>query len=112
MENYQLNLLTFPAWWYTRGLCTVWTWAKNRARYDLRATGLALFSRHLAEPLFGDYTRSGRLVGFFLRLAIIIYKVLMLAIRVILIGAVLLFYLVAIPLVIIMIINQLFIVFG
>jgi len=111
MQTNQLNLLTFPLWWYTRGLRTVWAWAKQRARYDLRATGLLLFSRHMSEPLFGDYTRSGRLVGFFLRLAILIYKLFILCVRIILIGIALLFYLVAIPLVIIMIIKQLFL-FG
>lgn len=112
MQDYQLNILTFPVWWYTRGLRTIWTWAKHRARYDLRATGLLLFSRHMSEPLFGDYTRSGKIVGFFLRLAILIYKVVILAVRVIFIGLVMAFYLVAIPFVIIMIINQLLIVFG
>jgi hypothetical protein len=111
MNNFDLNLLTFPIWWYTHGLALLWAWAKRRARYDLRATGLVLFSRHMAEPMFGDYTRSGRMIGLFLRFFLLLGKLIMLLFRVLFIVIVLLVYILIIPFSIIMIINQLF-VFG
>lgn len=112
MGNFELNLLTFPLWWYTHGLVAVWIWARRRARYDLRATGIVLFSRHLSEPLFGDYTRSGMVVGFFLRIVLLFGKSLMLLFRFALIAVVLIAYLLAIPVAIVMIINQAFLFHG
>ncbi len=107
MQPIKLNLLTMPVWWYSAGLGIVWAWMKRQYRYGLSRTGLLLFARHIREPLFGDYTKSGIVVGFFLRLALLAIKLMLFLLRLIWLAAVLLIYLCLPPACIAMIIYQL-----
>ena len=62
------DLLYFPVWWYSQGLKKTalgfWEQAKDMAK------GLAIpvLARHLLKPMYGDYTRSGRIISFFMRI--------------------------------------------
>jgi len=62
------DILYFPLWWYSQGLKKTalgfWEQLKSMAR------GLALpvLARHLLKPMYGDYTRSGRVISFFMRI--------------------------------------------
>lgn len=74
MQNFSLNLLTFPFWWYTAGAAISWQWTKKHLHYSLQKTGLLMFAQHLGEPLYKDYTKSGRILSFFLRIILLIFK--------------------------------------
>jgi hypothetical protein len=70
-----LNIVTFPIWWYAVGALTVWRWFFLFAHRSFTRSGLVLFARHMGEPLYGDYTRSGRAISFFLRVILLIAKI-------------------------------------
>lgn len=100
----QLNPLTFPLWWYTAGFGVVWQRAKQQFRYGLKKTAFRLFLRNLRHPLYGDYTRSGRIISFFLRIVLLIAKIIFLGFRLIVLGIFLAAYLVILPFALFMII--------
>lgn len=84
MGNLSLNLITFPLWWYTTGWQIIWRWNKQQIFFGVHETGIFLFARHFKEPLYGDYTKSGRLLGFFFRFILLILKSVLLFLRIIL----------------------------
>jgi hypothetical protein len=106
MQDTKLQLLLLPVWWYTTGVTLMWQWVRRRISHRLRAMGLVLFMRHLSEPLYGDYTRSGRLISFFLRIALLIGKFIWLGLYCVLLIFVMALYLAIIPLSIVMILYQ------
>ena len=106
MNNFPLNLLTLPIWWYTRGLTMAWRWYQRRTNFALQSTGLALFARHMWEPLYQDYTKSGRILSFFLRIAVLCYKALISGLSLLYYGLFLLVYVSVLPAVLVMIIFQ------
>jgi hypothetical protein len=107
MPNFPLNLLTFPWWWYSVGWSLVKTWTKREYFFGLHKTGLLIFARHLNEPLYGDYTKSGVVFSFFLRIFILIYKLLAFALRLIFVALADLLYLLFLPALLVIIIFQL-----
>ncbi len=108
MQNFPLNLLSFPLWWYMVGAPLFFDWYKRKIHYSLQSTGLSLFSRHMLEPLYKDYTKSGIVLSFFIRIFILIYKVIRFALSVLFYGLVFLLFLLALPAVLTMIIFQIF----
>jgi hypothetical protein len=106
MNNLSLNILTFPWWWYTTGFNLVRAWAKREFFLSLHQTGLLIFAKHLKEPLYGDYTKTGIIFGFFLRLVLLFYKIIVFFIRMSLVTILALLYLLLLPGVLFMIIFQ------
>lgn len=107
MQSIPLNLLTLPVWWYTTGLKLSWRWYKKRTNFTLQSTGLVLFARHMNEPLYQDYTKSGRILSFFLRIGVLLYKALYSGLSFAVYGVIFLAYLCLLPAVLIMITFQL-----
>lgn len=93
----QLNPITFPLWWYTIGFGVVWQRARQQFRYGLKKTAFRLFLRNLRHPLYGDYTRSGRIISFFLRIVLLIAKIVFLGVRLVFLALFLGAYLVILP---------------
>lgn len=106
MNNFSLNLLTFPVWWYTIGLKQVWQRAKHEFHFGLQQTGLLIFIHHLREPLYGDYTRSGRIISLLLRLLLLMAKLALFLLRLLVIAALILGYVLILPVILMMIILQ------
>ena len=68
------EVLYFPVWWYSQGLIltlrTLWRqWENAVDRLALR-----IMFRTMGQPMYGDYTRSGRVISFFMRLFLIFVK--------------------------------------
>lgn len=103
----QLNPLTFPLWWYTIGFSVAWQRARQQFRYGLKKTAFRLFLRNLRHPLYGDYTRSGRIISFFLRIVLIVVKLVFLGFRLVFLAIFLAAYLVILPFALFMIIYLL-----
>jgi hypothetical protein len=108
MNNKPLTPFTFPIWWYTEGLQLAARHAQEKYKYILRSTGLLIFLRNMTQPLYGDYTRSGRIISFFLRVFLLLFILIWTLLRIVFAFLVLGLHLVALPLVIVMIIFQLF----
>jgi hypothetical protein len=65
------EILYFPVWWYSQGLRLAWQrlirqWARLYNRLGLRF----LFA-NMGKPMYGDYTRSGKVISFFFRLFLV-----------------------------------------
>lgn len=69
-----LDTLYFPLWWYTRGFKKILLWAGNSMAEAERAAALKLWLKAMFQPMFQDYTRSGRIISFFMRLILLIFK--------------------------------------
>lgn len=108
MDNIPLSFITFPLWWYGEGVKVAWAFFLKQYKFGLQSTGLLIFARHMAEPIYGDYTRAGMIVGFFLRSVILIFKILVFGLRLGIISALLGLYLLLPPFTVVMIIYQLF----
>ncbi len=107
MQNFPLNFITFPLWWYSVGIAAMWQWSKKHLHYSLQQTGLVMFAHHLNEPLYKDYTKSGMFIGFFLRIFVLFYKSIVFAIKTVFIFIIFLAYLALLPATLVMIIFQL-----
>jgi hypothetical protein len=68
------DLWRFPWWWYTGGakLVALWCWegfSDTRARL-----AIGLFARYLFHPMYQDYSWQGRAISLFMRLFLLIVK--------------------------------------
>jgi hypothetical protein len=62
------GLLYFPVWWYTGGLVMVAKKVWQNIGDTNNQLAWTLLGRYLFTPMYGDYTRSGRAISFFIRL--------------------------------------------
>jgi hypothetical protein len=68
------EILFFPVWWYVDGLRLITrTLLNNVAGVEYRL-GVGLMIRNIGRPMYGDRTRSGRIISFFMRLVLIVAK--------------------------------------
>ena len=62
------DVLVFPVWWYTKGLADV-AMRMSQAFLDfLDELNIGILTKSLLKPMYGDYTWSGRLISFPVRL--------------------------------------------
>lgn len=69
-----MGVVGFPLWWYTRGLSQfarfVW-----RTLSDYQATlGIVVWVKNIFVPMYGSYDIPGRIISFFMRLAMIAFR--------------------------------------
>lgn len=68
------TVLLFPVRYYSLGLASAANWAWREVLWYEKFFGVRLFWHTLFTPLYGDYTQSGRFLGFFIRLVLLIFK--------------------------------------
>lgn len=66
------SVIEFPLWWYSHGVVMVLRWTQEGLSYSWKAKALSLWARNLFTPMYGDRTWSGRALSVFMRLAVII----------------------------------------
>lgn len=86
-----LDVVRFPLWWYTTGVARAARFAWGEVREWSQRLSLVILFRNLLKPMYGDYSRSGRIISLFLRLLVFAVK---LVVMVIWIGAVTVLFLV------------------
>ncbi|MFA6271768.1 MAG: hypothetical protein WC693_01490 [Patescibacteria group bacterium] len=62
------KLIYFPVWWYTSGTKKVLFFVGRQISGVANAMGISILSKNLLKPMYGDYTKSGRIISFFMRL--------------------------------------------
>lgn len=73
------EVLFFPVWWYSTGL-QQWSWGLlNRLAAAEYRIGLRPLLKNMWRPMYGDRTRSGRIISFFMRLILLAWSGLQLA---------------------------------
>jgi hypothetical protein len=66
--------LYFPVWWYTLGMVGT-ARSLTRKWFDvLNQLSLPILFKTLSRPMYGDYTRSGRIISFFFRILLIVTR--------------------------------------
>lgn len=68
------EVLYFPVWWYSAGLVLTWRnlirqWSALANRLSLR-----ILLENMGKPMYGDTTRSGRIISFFFRLILVVAR--------------------------------------
>lgn len=69
------DIVYFPIWWYSKGLVRVARYCMNSASFHLtRRIAIGIWLRNMFKPMYGDYTREGRIISLFMRLVVLIWK--------------------------------------
>lgn len=68
LVKYLLEIIYFPAWWYTKGLLKVLAGVRNSLADYQNRLGFYLWVKNLFTPMFGQRDLQGRIVSFFMRL--------------------------------------------
>lgn len=63
------DVVRFPVWWYTRGTMSAGRWYAQKLRDGSDALALLILLKNFDRPMYGDYSREGRIISFFVRLA-------------------------------------------
>lgn len=63
-----VDLVRFPVWWYSGGLRAVGRWWRDALGDASDVLAIRVMAANLARPMYGDFSREGRLISFFLRL--------------------------------------------
>ena len=72
------KMLYFPVWWYSDGTKKVLLFVGREITGVANALGIVILFKNLLKPMYGDYSKSGRIISFFVR--IVQYIFLMIAI--------------------------------
>ena len=74
------DIIYFPVWWYTKGLKKAALFFVNEVLEWMNRLSLKILFMNLLKPMYGDYTRSGRIISFFLRIIVFFYKLVLMVI--------------------------------
>ena len=69
-----LDVFYFPIWWYSVGLKKRLIFCQIQIRNLARILALKTLITHLFKPMFGDYSRTGRIISFFMRWIQLIWR--------------------------------------
>ncbi|MBI4092558.1 MAG: hypothetical protein HY420_01405 [Candidatus Kerfeldbacteria bacterium] len=100
------DLIRWPVWWYTRGTVntTLFVWQEFLAVVD--RLSLRILFRNLLKPMYGDYSRSGRVISLVMRLIVFAFRLVGLTIWTVVLALALLLWLAIIPLTVYQIVVQ------
>ena len=93
------DVLYFPVWWYSRGLLNLIKSLLNFLADKQKSLALIVWLKNIFRPMYGQYDWQGMLISFFMRLVQIIFRSLILLFWLILVLAVMAFWLLLPPLV-------------
>jgi|SRR3989338_1170616 len=84
ISHFFFHIFEFLRHWYLNSFIVIGRWLMNNLEWLDRMLALRVTLRHFFEPLYGDYTIVGRLLGFIFRtiritLALCMYPVLIAA---------------------------------
>lgn len=69
------DIVAFPLWWYTRGTLWVIQFIIRQASNYAQTLSLKIWVKNLFVPMYSQYDIAGRLISFFLRIVVLIYRV-------------------------------------
>ncbi len=67
-------ILSYPFWWYTKGLLSVLRWSINSLKSWVAFFGLGVWIKNLFVPMYGDNSFTGRAISVFIRFFVIIFQ--------------------------------------
>ncbi|MFH1315607.1 MAG: hypothetical protein ABIH67_04380 [Candidatus Uhrbacteria bacterium] len=100
------GVLNFPIWWYTRGLNKAQRFCFGSIKDRWKDLAIGLWFKNLFVPMYGETAISGRLISLLARIAMLIGKGTAFIIWSLILIALLIIYLIALPVVAINIIYH------
>ncbi len=88
-----LSVLYFPVWWYTKGLARAGAYCAGVVGNAARSFGVRNWFKNIFKPMFGQYDIAGRIISFFMRLAMMLYYSVVLLVLIVIMLALFLFWL-------------------
>lgn len=88
------DIVYFPFWWYSRGLIGLVLHLKKFIINRERSLAFFVWLKNIHRPMYGQHDWQGRIISFFIRLAQIIARGLMMIFWLILALAVFLFWII------------------
>lgn len=88
------DIIFAPIWWYTSGLVKFLRWALFFEKDRFQKVGVYVWIRNIFVPMYGQYSREGRIISFFMRLVQIIARLGFMAVYTMIVLALILVYLV------------------
>jgi hypothetical protein len=68
------DIVSFPIWWYTRGIIYMFERLLFSARRQAAFFAVNLWVRNVFVPMYGQYDWQGRIISFFIRLIQIVFR--------------------------------------
>ncbi|MCR4278948.1 MAG: hypothetical protein NUV81_03550 [bacterium] len=100
------SIVWFPAWWYTTGLRQLLQWVGRSLRYRVRAYGFSIWIKNFFVPMYGQYDISGRLISVLMRFVVLIGRSIALLVEAIIyLGAVFLWLVSPIAIILFLLLN-------
>lgn len=91
------DVVRFPLWWYTTGTMRAAQFVLGELQSVADRLSIRILLRNMFKPMYGDTTKSGRAISFFMRLIVFAFRLLGLAIWTVVLGAAFLLWLLVIP---------------
>ena len=85
--------LYFPIWWYSDGTKKVLLFVGREISGVANALGIVILFKNLLKPMYGDYSKSGRIISFFVRMVQFVFLMIAIIIWSILISILLIIWL-------------------
>ena len=95
VRSFLVDLVRFPWWWYTDGLLKTVRFCSSAIAGYTRSLALRVWVTNLFVPMFGQYDWQSRIISFFMRLAQIFGRVLVIGVWTVLMGFLLVGYVIA-----------------
>ena len=70
------SLIYYPLWWYSVGLKLAAQKFGQNLVFRSHALGLGIQISNLFRPMYADYTIAGRLISFFMRIVLLVFRIL------------------------------------
>ncbi len=68
------DIIAFPLWWYTQGFLWFASLLMTVVMETEHRLALRVLARNLFQPMYGQTDRIGRIISFFVRLVILIFR--------------------------------------
>jgi hypothetical protein len=92
------GIALFPVWWYTRGLKKTTESAIGSVRNASAYFALGIWVKNLFVPMYGETSWQGRLISFFIRFWMIVFRGIAVGIWAALVAVLWIFYIAILPL--------------
>lgn len=79
------SFVYFPIWWYTKGTKQTAAFVMRKISDIERALGLSIILKYLFQPMYADFTKSGRIISF-------VFRILQLSVVMVIVSVAVLFY--------------------
>ncbi|HKL17077.1 MAG TPA: hypothetical protein VJ900_01835 [Patescibacteria group bacterium] len=70
-----VSILYFPFWWYSTGLKKRFLGFIKGTKNQIHDLSLKIMFKYLFKPMYGETSFSGRIISFFMRLILLIWRI-------------------------------------